>query len=668
MLRNPVLALLALAACTRAPAPTPGANVLLLTLDTVRADALGAYGSATPTPHLDRLANEGARFEAAYTVTPLTIPAHASLFTSRWPPRHGVRDNGEAFLGDDAVTLAEVLRGAGYATMASVGAEVTSHHWGFGQGFDAFFDDMGTTGAGSRKWKVERRADAVVRDALAWLRPRAAEPKPWFAWIHVYDAHDPYRPPEPYASTYRETPYAGEVAWVDAQVGELLTELQTLGELDDTWVVVVSDHGESLGEHGEETHGVLLYEGATRIPFLVRPPRGAAPVAPTLPVSLVDVMPTVLAAVGVAPPEGMDGRDLLPLLGGAAPADPDRAVYAESLYAWRHFGWAPQYALMTPSHTLIASTTPELYARADRKQAQDLAASDPATLSALAERLAALQASMGPPTTASRSEDPRRTAMLEALGYLATESTAGRDATGAPLPGLPDPVDRLPVLADVERAKVAYRAGDMAGALAAANKAAATDPDIVETQLLAATIEWRTGDPAAALARVAAIDAKRPSSQTRHLLGLLELALGRPEAAAPLLADAVARDPFNASATETWLQTLLILEDFAALRPAADLARTNLPDSAIVSGMAGVAHALGGDAATARPLLEAAIAKKPDQPFVHHGLGVALRALGDEAGARAAFEEEIRRYPPARPSRQALSEMGVDLPVAGERR
>ncbi len=668
--------LLALLACAPpTPTPTPGANVLLLTLDTLRADALGAYGNSdTPTPHLDRIAREGARFDAAYTVTPLTIPAHASVFTGLWPPRHGVRDNGEVFLGEEVNTLAEAMKAGGYTTVASVGAEVTSHHWGFQQGFDAFFDDMGAATGGSR-WKVERRGDAVVRDTLAWLRPkneaRATGGAPWFAWVHLYDAHDPYRPPEPYATTYAGRPYDGEVAWVDAQVGALLEGLDKQGGLANTWVVVVADHGESLGEHGESTHGVLLYESATRVPFLVRPPTGSRWVpdggaALATPVSLVDVMPTVLAAVGLPVPAGLDGADLLPLLGGAVPADGpfvDRAVYAESLYAWRHFGWAPQQLLVTPTHALLASTNPELYARTDAAQATDLAASDPATLAALGARLATLQAAMtaaGPLSTASPApDDPtasaERTAMLEALGYLSGASEAGRDAAGAPLPGLPDPVDRLPVLAQVEEARTAYRAGDLAHARRTAEAAVAADPGIVETQLLLAAILWRSGDPAAAREVVTRIETTRPTSQTRHLLGLLALQLGHPEEAAPLLEDAVRRDPTNLPATETLLQTLLVLEDLPKLAAAVVSARTYLPTSPVVVGLDGVGRALAGDMAGARPLLDAAIAKKPKQPFVHHALGLTLAAAGDLNGARAAYAEEITLFPPASASRRAMA-------------
>ncbi|MDP2305006.1 MAG: sulfatase-like hydrolase/transferase [Pseudomonadota bacterium] len=674
--------LLALLACTPpVPAPTPGANVLLVTLDTLRADALGTYrgpGSASqgaPTPNLDRLAREGARFDSAYTVTPLTIPAHASIFTGLWPPRHGVRDNGELFLGDDANTLAEVLKAGGYATMASVGAEVTSHHWGFQQGFDAFFDQMGPGGNGARRWAVERRADSVVREALSWLRPRIEAKTPWFGWVHLYDAHDPYRPPEPYATTYADRPYAGEVAWVDAQVGELLRGLEQAGALEDTWVIAVADHGESLGEHGEATHGVLLYEGATRVPLLVRPPTGTRWVPEggsviDANVSLVDVMPTVLGALGLPVPAGLDGQDLLGMLGGGKGEPSERAVYAESLYAWRHFGWAPQYLLVTPTHTLLDSTTPELYTRADRAQATDLAASgaSAADASALAPhkaRLATLQAAMTPvlaahapgPAASTDAGSADRAAMLEALGYLSGQSESGRDAAGAPLAGLPDPVDRLPVLAEVEKARTAYRAGDLVTARKTAEAAVAADPGLVETQMLLAAILWRTGDPAAAWDVTSKVDAARPTSQTKHLLGLLKLQLGKPEEAVLLLGEAVARDPTSAASTETWLQTLLMLEDLPALTAAVATARTHLPDSGIVLGLDGVARALTGDTTGARPLLDAAIRQQPNQPFVHHALGVTLRAQGDTAGAQAAFAEEIRRFPPASASRRALAEL-----------
>lgn len=625
-----------LACAERSPA-----NVLLITLDTVRADAL----AAGHTPRLDALAAEGTVFEAAYTVTPLTIPAHASIFTGLTPQRHGVRDNGDARLPASADTLAERLHGAGYQTMASVGAEVTTRHWGFSQGFDAYFDELGI----GRRWTAERRADAVVRDALAWLRTHSDAP--WFAWVHLYDAHDPYRPPEPFATDYAADPYIGEIAFVDAQVGVLLDGLGA--DAADTWVFVVADHGESRGEHGEAHHGVLLYDGATRVPFIVRAPGGGAARTQTSPVSLVDLMPTVLGALGAEVPPGLDGVDLSPMLRGDT-GDVARDVHLESLYAWRHFGWAPQRAIVTPTHTLIDSTTPELYAATDRAQAFPL--DDATTIGSLRAAITAWEAGLSQPL-AGEQATTEQIARLEALGYLTGASGAGRAPDGSPAQGLPDPVSRLPVLESIEAVRAAYRAGDMPRARALAEASVAADPGLEESRLLLATVQWRTGDLPAAIVTATALDAERPSSQSRHLLGLLALAQGRTAEGAAHLADTVARDPRARAATETWLQTLLVLEDLPTLARASEQAHADLPESAIVTGMYGVSLALAGNATAARPMLETAIAAQPDQPFVHHALGLALRDLGDTSGALAAFNEEIRRYPPGTPSRRALEEM-----------
>ncbi|MEQ1506543.1 MAG: sulfatase, partial [Myxococcota bacterium] len=394
-------------------------NVLVVTLDTTRVDVVGAYGDpAAPsvTPVLDRLATDAIRFDRAYTVTPLTIPAHSSLFTGLLPPRHGVRDNGDARLSDAATTLAERLSAAGYQTMASVGAEVTSRHWGFAQGFDVFRDPAPGPGNPTAvdRWRVERPADQVVDDAIRWLA--AADPeRPWFVWVHLYDAHAPYAPPPAYRSL---DPYRGEVAFADAQLGRLLAAVRASGEageaddgdpataadddadrggLDRTWVTVLADHGESLGEHGEAAHGVLVYDVTTRIPWIVRPPGGVPARSIDAPVSGVDLTPTLLGALGL-PAGDVDGFDLSSAITGDWTPDSDRGVYVESRYAYVHYGWAVQRAWVDGRSTLIDSTVRRLFDRSDVPQRRDLAPSEPDRAAALAAALDAYAATLVSPS------------------------------------------------------------------------------------------------------------------------------------------------------------------------------------------------------------------------------------------------------------------------------
>lgn len=639
--------------CDRPPARAP--NLLLVTLDTTRADAIGAYGNPrAKTPTLDRLAAEGVKFTRAYTVTPLTIPAHSSLFTGMFPPRHGVRDNGDFFLGEDAHTLAEALKARGYATMASVGAEVTSHHWGFAQGFDTFYDDMGEQDEDNR-WRVERRGDAVVDDALGWLETAAPAETPWFAWVHLFDAHHPYQPPEPYASELAGRPYLGEVAFADAQLARIVAALEASGELGNTWIVALADHGESMGAHGEAMHGVLLYDATTHVPFLVRPPGGGAGREVATPVSLVDVAPTLLSLAGAPPLPVADGVDLSPVLRGDAEGDPARTVYAESLYAWHHYGWAPQKALVTDDHKLIDSTTPELYARADAGEREDLADREAGLLGQLRERLGALVAGMEPQAgTSDRvALSAERVAQLEALGYLAGE--AG-DAD-APTDGLPDPVDRLPVLAKVERARQVLQSGDLPGARAAVEQVIAEEPGLAEPRMMLAQILLQQKELDAALAVLREADARHPGSQGKAMMGIVHLQRGETDEALGLFEEALATDPYLGMAWTPLLHTLYLKGDLPRLGEALARARTHVPDLPAVLALEGAALAMRRDYGAAELKLVEALRREPGQPFANHALGLVYQARGDAPAAEAAFLEEVRLYPPALPARRGLVEM-----------
>ncbi len=641
-------------------APTDGRpDILLITLDTLRADALGCYGhKSRATPTLDRLAAEGYRFSRAYTVAPLTIPAHSSLFTGLYPPRHGVRDNGDFFLDDGAVTLAELLQAEGYATMAAVGAEVTSHHWGFGQGFDAYHDDMGQPDPRDpNRWHVQRRGEAVVADARDWFAGRT-DTGPWFAWVHLFDPHSPYDAPEPFASQHPGRAYVAEVAYTDAQVEALLQHLGGLEALDDTWIVVVGDHGEGLGSHGETMHGVLLYDATTRVPLIVRPPGGAAsPRDVHTPVSLVDLMPTVLAAAGAPVPDGLDGEDVLPWLDDPAgdEARRSREVYTESLYAWRHYGWAQLRALVGPEHKYIDSTTPELYARSDRGEQQSLVADEAEVAARMKARLDERVVAMEPreEVSGAASLSAERLAQLEALGYI----TALPEQPPDPAEGLPDPVERLPVLADLEAARMAFQSDDMDEAARLVEAVVEAEPGLLEARVLRATVLWRQGRMDEALTALQQVDAEQPSTAAQAMIGGLLLHMDRTDEAVVMLQGVLDKDPYLAHAWGSYLHALLLSGDMSTLEREAARARRLLPYCPEAVGMEGVLLVQRGDLDQARISLEEALELGPDQPFAHHALGLVHRERGDVVEAEAMFHEEVKRFPGAVEARRMLVEL-----------
>src|SRR5437867_1078941 len=288
----------------QSPAPSE-LNLVVVTLDTTRADRLGCYGfRGIETPNIDGLARDGVLFEHATATVPLTFPSHSSIFTGLIPPHHGVRDNGGYFLDDAKVTLAERLHDAGYATGAFIGAWVLESKWGLAQGFDEYSDRFDLS-----KYKVvslgtvQKPGDEVMDSALAWLEKTKA--KKFFAWVHLYDPHTPYEPPEPFASRYRGQPYLGEIAYTDKVVGRLLDWLGGSGLLGRTLLVVTGDHGESIGDHGESTHAYFIYDSTTHVPLIVRTPWGLRG-RRALQASSVDIVPTVLDLLGLPPAEGID--------------------------------------------------------------------------------------------------------------------------------------------------------------------------------------------------------------------------------------------------------------------------------------------------------------------------------------------------------------------------
>jgi arylsulfatase A-like enzyme/tetratricopeptide (TPR) repeat protein len=340
-------------------------NIVLLTIDTLRADHLECYGyDKVKTPHINRLAAEGTRFRDVISPTPLTLPAHSSIFTGTYPLFHGVRDNGGFYLDPKHVTLAEVLKEKGYQTGAFVGAFVLDSRWGVDQGFDYYFDNFDLT-----KYKkisldsVQRRGDEVLGEARNWIG-RNGQGK-FFAWIHLYDPHTPYEPPEPYGTQYKGGPYSlydGEIAYVDELIGGFLEFLRNQGLADKTLIILTGDHGESLGEHKESAHGFFVYDAAVRVPLIIHLPGGTASRGPEIgeQVKSTDIMPTLLDLVDADVPPAVQGQSLVPLLKGRE-GEAGAAAYSETFFPRYHYGWSELRSLRQGRFKFIDAPRPELY-------------------------------------------------------------------------------------------------------------------------------------------------------------------------------------------------------------------------------------------------------------------------------------------------------------------
>jgi arylsulfatase A-like enzyme/Tfp pilus assembly protein PilF len=425
-------------------------HVVLVTLDTVRADRLGSYGGPVATPHLDRLAREGARFVNAATTVPFTLPAHSSILTGTYPPYHGVRENVGYYLGDSTPTLAELLGAAGYRTGGFVSAFVLDARWGVGRGFERYFDDFDLSeDERVNLGDVQRDGRETLAEAKRWLDEAGeGDTRPFFLWLHLFDAHDPYTPAEPWRSRYPDDPYGAEVAYVDSLVGDLRATLEERGLFERTLLVVTADHGEGLGEHGELYHGYFVYDSTVHVPLIVRAPwpeLGGRVVDEA--VSHVDLAPTVLEAAGVPVPGHLQGESLLPLLAGAETLEPggERVVYSESLYPLLHYGWAPLRAVRGRTSKHVDAPRPELYdLAADPGETRNLHDARPQEAEELARRLAELRAAIEvAPEGAGRPRevDADAIAQLQALGYVAPSGEVALSEEDAA--DRPDPKDKL---------------------------------------------------------------------------------------------------------------------------------------------------------------------------------------------------------------------------------
>lgn len=504
---------LAAGACRRREAPGGAAggrfNLLLITLDTTRADRLGCYGDArAATPVLDRLAREGVRFERAYTTAPLTLPAHVSLMTGRGPQAHQVRNNGTYALRPEEATLAEELRRAGFSTAAMIAAFVLEAKFGLAQGFDRY-DDALDKPQGQTTFRSEITADRVHDKFRRWLD--SAPAAPFFCWVHLYDPHSPYAPPAPYGERFAGDPYRGEIAFMDETIGRMLADLQERGLLENTLVVAAGDHGEGFDEHGESGHGVFCYEESLRVPLIFRLPRlFAGGRALKRPVGLIDVLPTVLDLCGLPRPAGVQGRSLAPRLRSGEEDGGEPPLYFESLYGMEEMGWAPLSGLLSGTWKYISLPKPELYdLAADPLEKNNLYLRKNAQAKGLARELDDLLSRTVPAgASALRPQQTRADqARLRALGYLAAGENRAWQGSGD------DPKDGIGPLNLLMKAREEVRQGrlDSAAGQFAALRASGIDRKLPQFYDMYYELALARKDPAAVQAALREAGERFPS-------------------------------------------------------------------------------------------------------------------------------------------------------------
>ena len=635
---------------------TPPPNVLLITIDTVRADRIGAYGYAgAATPVLDRLAREGVRFADATTQAPLTGPAHAALLTGLYPARIGVRDNATTPIPGSASTAAEIFKAHGYRTGGFVGAFILSAPYGFAQGFDAFDADFPGFSDGL-KLQVQRRGDAVVDAAVKWLDGGGATP--FFGWVHLYDAHAPYQPPAPFAARFKTSPYDGEIAYVDACIGRLVAALERSGRLDRTLIAVVSDHGESLGEHGEQEHGMFLYEAVLRIPWIMRlPGRAHAGVTVGEQVRAIDVLPTLTAIAGV-PMARVDGENVAALIEGKARRDAPSS-YAETYYPKWHYGWSELKSIRGDRWKYIDAPKPEVYdLRADPAERRNAAAARGPLVAGMGGELAKIVAGFGTVAVVQPPQpDADTLARLRSLGYVGMAAPAPSGARGA------DPKD---MIASAE----AFRAG-----ISRAIDALGRD------------------QPAAAIAQLTPLLAINGRSYELHLfLGDAYTATRQFDRAQGEYAAAHLLNPRSAAPPLSAARAFLAQGDTASAARQADEAGAIEPGSGDVHVVRGTIHeqakrlpqamteyaaAVGANGSdpqararlaslamrmrqfdVAQPQFETLLRMGYRPSRMHFGLAQIAESKGDAARAIAEYRDAIRLEPAFADARTALARLG----------
>ena len=621
-------------------------NLLLITIDTLRADHLSCNGAQNvATPNLDRLAADGVNFTRARSPVPLTLPSHASILTGNYPPTHGIRDNASSRLADSQRTLTEALQASGYETAAFLGSFVLDRRFGLAQGFETYDDQVAKAPEMLENLEAERNAGAVLDAFESWLSARSGD-SPFFAWLHFYDPHAPYLPPEPFANRFQGDPYAGEVAYVDQMVGRVLATLEDRDMLREMVVGIVGDHGEGLGEHGERTHSLLIYNSTLHVPMILFAPGQieAGSRVESL-VRTIDLAPTLLELVGHQQEFG-EGQSLVPLIGKGGEdsesreADLIHAAYSESLYAQRNLGWSSVLGLETGTHRLILGPDPELYdLLVDPEEQHDLAEARPE----LIEELNLLFDQMALEPVGERGEskipamDPEIVEQLRSLGYLSGSSASSR------VIGKDGEVNPRKFIGDWERIEEGlryYAQDDYANAAERFEAVLRVHPETPLLYEYLGSCYERSGkaDEAEKVYR-SALDMGLESSEFHLGLARISMEKGDSRAAEDELLNAIELDPLSVVAHHTLGDVYRGRNDF---KRAQEQYRAALGiNPSYIYSWNGLGMSLGsqGDDAGALEAFQKAVDVSPESPLPYMNLAVQLERMGKTDDARSTYQE-----------------------------
>jgi arylsulfatase A-like enzyme/Flp pilus assembly protein TadD len=671
---------LVIAGCSRRPesgetegttTPRTEMNILLITIDTLRADHLSCYGSKTvATPTMDALAARGVRFAQAIAQVPLTAPSHASILTGTYPQIHKVRDMGGFVMDQQIPTLAGILSQAGYQTAAFVGSAVLNRHYGLSRGFTTYSDEMKYERNGGKLPGVvaEIPGEEVTRRTIDWLERHlhssagAGSAKRFFLWAHYYDPHFPYDPPDPYKTQYAKDPYGGEVAYTDHEVGRLLSWLSESELGGKTLVLIMADHGESLGEHGEYTHGVFLYDSTVHIPLLVAGPGVPRGRVVTQQVRSIDILPTITDFLGLAPGSMAQGVSLKPAIVEGKGVRTNYC-YMETLYPKTAMGWSELRGMRTDDWKLIVAPKPELYRIAsDGVEATNVVGKYPADADHLQKKVWEVA---GPPTSVEQLEpqlvDDERRRELNALGYV----SSGRRTLQIDMSG-PDPKDRVEVLEVLQRASDAANHGrwkEAAPLLESISKKDPTNPLIYTTLKMCYERLGQLDKLEKTCNR--AIDNKVENDEILAELGEIQVKRGNLDRAIEYMEKAAKLNPGNLQNMDNLATAYLQLGRLADCQRTLEATLVQNERHGMAHNVFGILEIQRARFQEARRHLELAIQYSPELPEPYMNLGLMAQNAGNMQAAVAMYREFLKRADPEKHReyipkvRAALADLGA---------